>query len=265
MKILIIESNYIGIEVGALWKKKGHTVTATTSHAELIEKLSHCSQKSVVLKTDASEELTDLLLSNDFIFIEDKENTQLATHIRKLALKINTPKKIIYLSSSAVYGDHQGKWVDEASELKTTDEYGKDLIETEKTYLSLEELNWQVCILRSAEVYGPGKELSKRVALFSDQVLSGDGSQYSNMVHQLDSTFAVNYALQHNLEGIYNLSDDEHPTRKEIYDKVAEKFQLPKVKWDPTHTPFHEGNKRVSNHKIKMEGFALHHPLRLIT
>jgi NAD dependent epimerase/dehydratase family enzyme len=84
------------------------------------------------------------------------------------------------------------------------------------------------------------------------------------MIHKLDCAAAIDYALRHHLEGVFNLSDNEHPTRKELYDSISQKFHLPKVQWDPKHTPLHSGNKRVSNHKIKAEGFAFHHPTRLL-
>jgi nucleoside-diphosphate-sugar epimerase len=128
----------------------------------------------------------------------------------------------------------------------------------------LEEIGWRTCILRCAEIYGPGRELSKRVKQFGGHTLPGSGSNYTNMIHKADCAAALDYALRHHLEGIYNLSDDEHPTRKELYDTVAHRFKFPHVLWDPTHPSLHTGNKRVSNHKIKAEGFAFLHPHRVL-
>lgn len=273
MNILIVGCGYIGTEVAAFWKKKGYLVTVTTRSPEKLDALAKVSQKSVILKGNDEDELAPLIADNEAILVtvaadspEHYESAYLNTSqiFRHLALEMDLPRQLIYTSSTSVYGDHQGQWVDEESELLGKSDQAKILIEAEKNYLSLQEVGWTVCVLRLAELYGPGRELSDRVKQMQGHSLPGTGHQYTNKIHKTDCAYAIDYALRHRLEGIYNLADDEHPTRKELYDAVAKKFHLPEVKWDPTHTPFHSGNKRVSNHKIKAEGFAFHHPHRVL-
>lgn len=273
MNIVIIGCGYIGMEAAGIWKKKGFRVTSTTRSPEKLDALSKVSQKSILLKGNDEDELMPLIADNDAIIVtvaadspEHYESAYLNTSqlIRHLALEMDMPRHLIYTSSTSVYGDHKGQWVDETSPLLAASDQGKILIETEKNYLSLEEIGWSPCILRLAEIYGPGRELSRRVKQFNGHILPGNGDHYTNMVHKTDCASALDYALRHHLEGVFNLADDEHPTRKELYDAVSHKFHLPKVKWDPTHTPLHTGNKRVSNHKIKAEGFAFHHPHRVL-
>lgn len=261
--MLIIGCGYIGTEVGALWKKMGHTVTATTQYVEQINSLFRSAQKSVIWKED-EKELVSLMENNDLIFIEEETDLETAKMIRRLGLEMDPPRQLIYISSSSVYGDHHGQWVDETSELKATKEHAKNLIDIEKTYLSLNAAGWSVCTLRLSEIYGPGREISKHVKELEGHIIPGAGDHYTNMVHKFDCIDAVNYAFHHHLDGIYNLSDDEHPTRKELYDSIAQKFNLPLVKWNLSHIPLHMGNKRVSNHKIKAEGFVLRHPIRVL-
>ena len=273
MKILIIGCGFIGSEAAALWKKKGYVVTATTRNPDRLDALSKVAQKSVILKGNDEDELIPLMADNDVIVVtvaadspDHYESAYLNTSqiIRHLALDMDTPKQLIYTSSTSVYGDHHGQWVDETSELLSKSEQGKILIEAEKHYLSTEEVGWRTCILRLTEIYGPGRELSKRVKQLEGHVLPGTGDHYTNMIHKKDCADALDYALRHHLEGVYNLSDDEHPTRKELYDAVSHKFSMPRVKWDPEHTPLHTGNKRVSNHKIKAEGFVFIYPHRVL-
>lgn len=271
-RIVVIGCGYIGMEAAHIWKLKGDSVTATTRTAARLEELSKVSKKAVVIKKADVESLAPLVADNDIIVVtiaadspEDYEDAYLQTSkvLRTLALN-SSPKKLYYTSSTSVYGDHHGQWVDEESALLGKSDQAKILIETEKNFSSLKEFGWKVCILRLTELYGPGRELSKRVKNLEGHVLSGDGSQYTNMIHQKDVGAALDYALRHHLEGIYNLSDDEHPTRKQLYDAISHKFGYSHVKWDPSHTPWHSGNKRISNHKIKAEGFALHHPHRIL-
>lgn len=273
MNIAILGAGYLGKEVAALWTKRGYHVTATTRHPERLESLSHVAQKCVILKESNEEILSPLILDNDLLLITiaasgpdfyESAYLKTAQAIRNLAQENQSSRRVIYTSSTSVYGDHQGLWVDETSDLKGKTEQSKILIETEKLLLSLQEIGWHVCILRLAEIYGPRREISTRLHSHKGSVLPGAGQNFSNMIHQEDAVAAIDYALRHHLEGVYNLADDDHPTRKELYDEVARKFHLPPVQWDPKYDSYHQGNKRVSNHKIKSEGFTFRYAHRAI-
>lgn len=271
--IAIIGCGYIGEAVAKDHTGKGNHVTATARTPERLEELSKVAQKSVILKGNDEDEFVPLIANNDTIIVtvapetvEYYESAYLHTAeiFRRLALEMDLPRNLIFTSSSSVYGDHQGLWVDETSDLLAKDEQSKILIEAEKTYSSLEELGWDVCIFRFAEIYGPEKELSKKVKSAASHAVPGEGNRFTNMIHKEDCVAAIHFALRYNLTGIYNLADDDHPTRKELYDQVAEKFNLSEVKWDPTVTSLHGGNKRVSNHKIKKAGYRFIYPQRIL-
>lgn len=269
LKCAVIGSGFLGSEIALYWKKKGHHVTTTTRHLEKLKELAKISQKSVILKGDDQEALAPVISHNDAIAItiapdhpDQYETAYLHTAqaFRHLALEMNAPRHLIYTSSTSVYGDHLGFWVDETSPLHPKNEPAKILIETEKTYLSLQDLGWIVSILRLGELYGPGREVSKKVKKLEGHPLGGTGDHYVNLTHSLDAVMAIDYALRHHLEGIYNVVSDDHPTRKELYDKICQKFHFPPVVWNPSLAAIPRGNKRVSNHKIKAEGFSFHHP-----
>ncbi len=273
MNIAIIHAGYVGIELAALWTKKGHHVTVTTRHPERLPLLARVAQKCVILKEINEEELSPLLVNNDVIVVttaadtrEEYESTYFytANMIRQIALKKTMIRRLIYTSSVAVYGDYNGLWVDESSELKAKSDQGRILIDTEKAFLSLKELGWHVCILRFAEIYGPGRELSARFHTLGGEKPAGQGSIYTNMLHRDDAAAAVEHALRHHFEGVYNLADDDHPTRQQMFDAIAEKLKAPKIKWDAEAASWQFGNKRVSNHKIKASGFSFLHPHRLL-
>lgn len=271
--IAIIGCGYVGMEVAALWSRKGYHVTATTRHAERLADLSKVAQKTQILKGDDEETLASLILANDVLIvtvaadsIDQYEHTYLHTAqlFRSLASEVNLSKGLIYTSSTSVYGDHHGRWVDESGPLLSRSEQSKILMEAEKIYLSLKDFGWHVCILRLAEIYGPGREISRRVQSMQGHKVPGTGEACTNMVHKKDIAAALDYALRYHLVGVYNLADDEHPTRKELYHAMAEKLHLPDVEWDPSLAGMHSDSKRVSNHKIKAEGFSFLHPLRVL-
>jgi nucleoside-diphosphate-sugar epimerase len=271
--LCIIGCGYIGSSVALRWSKKGAHVTATTRHTSRLDELAKVAQKSVIFKGTSEEDLLPLIAYNDLLLVTiapDKADEyasaylQNAQLIRHVALGMNQPRTLIYTSSTQVYGDHHGRFVDETSHLFGKSDQAKILIETESIYLSLIDLGWDVCVLRLGEIYGPGREISNRVKNLQSHPTPGSGDLYTNMIHRDDVVGAIEHVLRHDLDGVYNLADDDHPTRRELYDTVSREHRLPKVQWDPTLSGLRTDNKRVSNHKIKAAGYVFQHPHRLL-
>lgn len=271
--VAIIGCGYVGTEAASIWSKRGVHVTATTRDPKRLDHLTKVAQKGLLIKGNDEAEYAQLLANHDTLLISvaaDSSNhyesayLHTAQILRHLAAERDQPKRLIYTSSTYVYGDHQGRWVDEESALHDRTEQGRILIEAEETYESLVELGWHVTIFRFAEIYGPGRELSKRLKELGNRDLPGTGEQYTNMVHRDDCAAAIDFASRHNLLGIINLADDDHPTRKELFEAVAMKHHLPIPQWDDSVPGLRTANKRVSNHKIKAQGFVFRHPQRLL-
>lgn len=270
LDITILGCGYMGLQLAEHLQKSRHHITGTTTSYSRLPILEQKCQKALLLWGDDLEKLTLAVENSDVIIVtisaaslQEYEKTFLRTaqNLRKIAK--NCPeKKLLYTSSTFVYGDHKGKWVDETSPLLNTSDVGKTLVTTENTLLSLEEYHWDVTILRLSEIYGPGRELSTKLEKYQNKILPGSGNIYTNMVHSKDIVYAIDYILHHDLKGIYNLSDDEHPHKQDLYDLVAKKYNLEKVEWDPKIATIKMGNKRVSNHKIKEVGYQFFYPKR---
>ena len=117
-KIAIIGCGYVGMEAASLWSQNGYLVTATTRHPERLADLSKVAQKTQVLKSDDEEALASLIDANDVIAvtlaadsIDQYEHTYLHTAqlFRWLASEMNVSKRLLYTSSTSVYGDHHAK------------------------------------------------------------------------------------------------------------------------------------------------------------
>lgn len=264
LNIAILGCGYVGTALATYWKKKGHHISATTRSHSKVKSLKPICQNVTILYSDDQTALTNFLKHQDVIVVtiaadhvQDYANAYLKTaHTLKKVLAKLPAKTLIYTSSTFVYGDHDGSWVDEQADLLTQTEQGKILIETEKVYQSLQSLGWNILIFRLSEIYGPNRELSTRVKTYLDAPLAGSGEKYSNMIHLDDIVSAIDYALSHSLQGTFNLADDDHPTRKELYDQVSEAFHLPKVTFDPKVKTMRSDNKRISNHTIKAAGYS---------
>jgi nucleoside-diphosphate-sugar epimerase len=269
--VAIIGCGYVGTALASFWKKKNYSITATTTQVKQGKTLSKVvpntiiakgTDKAIIEKIIAENEIIILTLSTSYT--QNFQNTFLGTSqtIKQAALQSKQSKTLIYTSNCLVYGDHKGHWVDESSPSNPLTEQSRILIETEKNILSLQQQKWKVCVLRLGDIYGPNREISKTVKKLEQQVLPGDGSQYTNMTHRDDVIAAIDYALTYHLDGIYNLVDDDHPKTRELYEEICTRLFLPKITWEPSHSKIEQGNKRVSNHKIKSAGYTFLHPHR---
>lgn len=276
MKLLIIGCGYIGTGLALFWYNKGHTLTGITHSPKKLKVLNKILNKCIISDAKDENELLVFLKNNEAVVVtlstdqtSEIEDSYLNTAraLKQAATRLNTPKTLIYLSSSALYGDHKGQWVDERSELKTSSDSAKILIETEKVFLSLADLGWTVCVLRVSEIYGTGRELSSQIKeLLEGENVPKSWDNYTNMIHQEDVMEAIDYALTHKLEGIYNLTDNDHPTRHELYDKICSQLHLPKIEWENLVAKQEKSaNKRVSNYKIKAAGYVFRYPNRVLT
>jgi nucleoside-diphosphate-sugar epimerase len=268
MKIAIIGCGYVGSAAAAFWKQKGHAVTVTTTTPSRVEYLKQQYGRALLLIGHHSGNWNALLDDNEAVLLSvaparatDYENTYLRTAqtLANLLEKNHTVSQVLYTGSTSVYGSHEGKWVDETSELLAESHQSRILIETEKTLLQTSNPPRKVAIFRLAEIYGPGREVHERLKRIQGLSAAGDGSNYTNLIHVDDIVRALDYAITNKMEGIYNLCNDAHLPRREFYDRLCEAHHLQKISWDPAKISIHGGNRRVSNQKIKQAGFTFCH------
>lgn len=273
MKVAIIGCGYIGYELAKDLYEKDYTITCTTKNPKSIEKLKKTTQKSIIMYGHDRNEMEIILNENDVIIItiaasssDEFESTYLQTAktIKACTLETASPKTIIYTSKTSIYGNHNGMWVNEASTLNAKDDDAKILIDTEDTLSSLTKLGYKICILRLAQIYGPGREIKELFKALYKDVLPGHGDYYTNMVHQKDVVKAIAYVIEHKIEGVYNIADDDHPTRQEFANLICSRLKLNPPKYDPKLADLPDRNKRVSNYRIKEEGFEFTYPNRSI-
>lgn len=176
-------------------------------------------------------------------------------HLPNLLASSNL-KWIGYLSSTGVYGNHNGNWVTEESELKAQDKDNLDRIAIEKQWA---ESGLEPVILRLSGIYGPD-----RSAL--DSIISGKfqrifkEQQFFSRIHVEDIVQIIINSMELNIRGeTLNLADDNPSPQYETYDYVLEQLGLQKpemVAYDKANLSermkiFFESSKKVSNQKLK--------------
>ncbi len=271
MKILLIGSGYVGSHLGS-FLQRNHDITITTRSSDRLVELKTKFKNVELLDTSDMTKLSSLVKSHDVIVVTvaaknineyEKAYLQTALNLKKVIKGSECGvKHIIYTSASSVYGDQKGKVTTESAPLSAKTVSGKILINTEKALLDLQKEALKICIFRLSEIYGPAREISLRVKRLSELSAPGTGQNPTNMIHLDDIIAAISFALKNELNDIYNLTDDEHIARKDMYELISKKFNLPSVIFDESKTSIHGGSKVLSNEKLKNAGYIFLHPKR---
>ncbi|MES0828272.1 SDR family oxidoreductase [Ruegeria sp. SCP11] len=185
----------------------------------------------------------------------------------EIAARAGQFKWVGYLSTTAVYGDHQGGWVDETTPPAPTAERGRWRVRAEQQWLNIPAL--PVHIFRLAGIYGPGRgPFSKLKRAGMRRIIKPD--QVFSRIHVADiaQVLAASMAAP-NPGAIYNVCDDEPVPPQDVISYAAELQGLPlppAVPFDeadltPMARSFYSENKRVRNDRIKDElGVRLLYP-----
>ena len=175
-----------------------------------------------------------------------------------------------YLSTTGVYGDRGGAWVDENSELRPSSKRGTRRALAEEQWLSLfHSHNLPVHVFRLAGIYGPGRSALDSVRAGIARRIDKPGQAFSR-VHVEDIANILQTSMANPKGGsIYNICDDEPAPSHEVIAHACTLLNRPSpplVKYEDAQLPpmaqsFYSDNKRVRNDKIKQElGITLKYP-----
>jgi nucleoside-diphosphate-sugar epimerase len=171
-----------------------------------------------------------------------------------------------YLSTTGVYGDRNGGWVDEMSEIKPSGERGRRRAAAEAGWLALSQ---PAHLFRLAGIYGPGSSALDTVREGRAKRIVKSGQIFSR-IHVADIARVLEASMARPHPGAaYNVCDDDPAPPSDVIAFAAALLNVP----PPPEVPFeqadlsamarsfYEDNKRVSNSRIKRElGVALQYP-----
>jgi len=170
----------------------------------------------------------------------------------------NAPvRRLLYTSSTGVYGQADGSWVDETSPAKPTAFSGRRVLEGERLVLAS---GLPAVVLRLAGIYGPGRtRLIDRVRTGSATCSDGP-PRWTNRIHRDDCAGAAGHLLAlPDPDRIWLGVDDEPADECAVLDWLAGQVGVP----PPRRTAAGAGpqtNKRCSNRKLVASGYALRYP-----
>lgn len=177
---------------------------------------------------------------------------------------------IAYLSTTGVYGDRGGGWVDEASELRPSTERGRRRLLAERAWLALhDDRSLPVHVFRLAGIYGPGRNQLLALRKGEGRRIVKPGQVFSR-IHVDDVAGVLEASLVRPHPGrCYNVCDDEPAPPQTVIAYAAEILGLPvppeipfeQAELTGLSRSFYEESKRVSNRRIKEElGYRLAYP-----
>ena len=179
------------------------------------------------------------------IFVDGLRHLLDALDRRKLA-------RVLFVSSSAVYGEHDGDWVDEATPTDPPGFNGAVLLEAEQW---LAEQSLPSTVLRLAGLYGPGRlQLIERLRAGQLRV-PRETPHWANRIHVDDAAAAVAHLLQlKSPQPLYLGVDDMPMPLDELYDFLAALIDAPLPAEGAA--PAGVGSKRLRNAKLRASGWA---------
>lgn len=166
-------------------------------------------------------------------------------------------KRLVFTSSTGVYGQVNGEAVDEDAATQPAGETGRALLEAEGMVRDAGGM-----VVRVSGIYGPGRGFLYRQFLKGEAVMTGDGGRWLNMVHRDDVVGGVVMALMHGEAGtVYNLTDDEPVRERDFFAWLAEALgqELP-PSGEASSGKRARTSKRVLNGRLKGLGWGLRFP-----
>ena len=138
------------------------------------------------------------------------------------------PGKVVYMSTSGVYGDCGGQWVTEETPLNPQTSRAQRRVDAEATLQEWgREHSVPVVILRVTGIYGPGRLPLARIQQ-GHPVLREDESPPTNRIHADDLAVVCVNAADKAADGdIFNVSDGQPGTMTQYFNLVSELLDLP--------------------------------------
>ena len=174
------------------------------------------------------------------------------------------PKRIVYISTSGVYGDCGGAWVNETHPLRARNARALRRVDAEMQIRNWAKRNRvQASILRVPGIYAADRLPLSRLRQGTPAIIDSEDS-YTNHIHA-DDLARITVAAMCNGKPcrVYHTSDDSHLKMGEYFDQVADAFGLPRTPrvsraeaqlvLSPMLLSFMNESRRLTNTRMKLE------------
>lgn len=239
----------------------GWRVTGTTRNPEKAERMQAAGVTPLLW--DEAGHIKDALGASTHILVSAGPDAQGDPVLRDFGPDIKARARqfewVGYLSTTGVYGDHQGQWVDENAPLTPATKRGIARVEAEAKWQNIPEL--KLHIFRLAGIYGPGRGPFSKVKNGTARRIIKKNQVFSR-IHVDDIAQVLQASINLPRSGaVYNVCDDYPAPPQDVIAHAAELLGMPlppAVKFEeaemtPMARSFYAESKKVNNELIKTE------------
>ncbi|PSP86201.1 NAD(P)-dependent oxidoreductase [Halobacteriales archaeon QS_1_68_17] len=279
MRVAILGCGYVGIELGRLLALD-HEVVGVRRSESGVGAIERAGFEAVRADVGDPGDLAGVPDADAVVFAASSGGRGAAaareiyveglrTAIEAFAARSEPPDRLVYTSSTGVYGDHGGDWVDEDTEIDPTTEKTRVLAEAERVAVeTTADHGIDGTVARLSGLYGPD-----RYRL--DRYLDGPVTEgYLNMVHRRDAAGAIGHLLTADLarDEVVLVTDDEPASKWEFADWLADQCGVERPPKQTTAERLAaddlsaaakrriETSKRCSNRKLRALGYEFAYP-----
>ncbi len=273
--VFVVGCGDIGGRVARLWQARGLPVAALARSTETAARLRGLDVVPLDGDPDRPASLMLASLGQALVYYFAPPPAQGVADTRMRHFTAALPAdvaRVVYLSTSGVYGDHGGALVDEETPPAPNTDRARRRLDAEETLRRWgREHRVPVIVLRVGGIYGPGRWPLERLRR-GDPVLREEECGYTNRIHA-DDLAAVCLAAgeRGRADRIYNVSDGQDGTMTEYFYAVADHFGLPrppaitlaeaKQQLSPAMLSYLLESRRLDNRRMVEElGVVLRYP-----
>jgi len=260
MRALILGCGFLGERVARRWHAGGCEVHAVTRRDERVRTFRGEGWIPVQADVTDPESLAGLPAADVVLYAVGREPHRTSQTMREVALDglnnvldvlAGRVERFLFISSTSVYGQSAGEWVDEQSACEPTRENGRVLVDAETVVQ--QRMGPAARILRLAGIYGPGRLIARVETLREGAVLSGRPDAWLNLVHVDDAATSVVACAESAGPGTTWLVADDRPVqRREYFGQLAELVSAPPPEFDSGRVSSRTAglNKRCRNRRL---------------
>jgi nucleoside-diphosphate-sugar epimerase len=270
MKVLILGCGYTGSRLANFLINHGIPIAVTTRQGRPPEDVNapcytffcEINGESILPPPEALQDVTHVLSS----IPPDHQGTDPVVACLMPALEQAELQWFGYLSTTGVYGDTQGAWVDETAEVNPQNQRSQHRIDAESAFLNSKLPSH---IFRLPGIYGPGRSIFDRLRAGTAKRIDRPGHVFSR-IHVEDIVRTLWASMQQpNPNSIYNVSDDQPTEPSHLIVEAThllgisspEPVPFDPASMSPMGASFWSECRRVANQKIKTElGVVLKYP-----
>jgi nucleoside-diphosphate-sugar epimerase len=276
MRVVVVGCGYVGLELGRQLVAEGHDVVGVRRSEAGVEAVEDAGLRAVQADATDAESLSAVPDADALAYAasagerstaaaQETYVTGLRATIDAFGERADPPEQVVYTSSTGVYGDHGGAWVDEETPVRPASERAEVLVEAERVARDrAAEHGMAATVVRFAGLYGPGRYPV-------DRYLDGPVTEgWLNLVHRDDAAGVVRFALDGADADRLLAVDDEPVWKPDLARWLADQLGVepPSVQSvaerlaDADDAAAHRirAGKRCSNRRLRSLGYEFAYP-----